>query len=252
MADTGTAITRAFQVLEHFRRVRTPARLKDVVAALGYPTSTTADLLKEMAECGYLAFHTGSRTYFPTPAVSALGDWIRGASNGHAAALAMARRLNDDTGELIFVGTENGLHVQYIEALRSRHPVQYVVEAGVRRLLVKSGLGWALLAQEDDGRIEQVYRRTLATAQGRADQPPTLLELRAQVALVRRDGYAFSRNLLYKGASVLAAAIPIASRGRRFALGIAGPTDRIEDHLKAYATALRRAAQDAQTRPSGG
>ncbi len=234
------ALSRGFEILEFFRRRRRPARLKDVVAALGYPTSTTADLLKELAGAGYLTFHTSTRTYFPTPAVATLGDWIVGSGSGHLDALAIARRLNDATGELIFVGTENGLHVQYLEALRSRHPVQYVVEPGTKRFLVKSGMGWALLAQEDDSRVERTLRRTLSTAAGQADQPPALLDLLAHMAAIRQHGYAFSRNLLYKGASVVAAALPCEPRARRFAIGIAGPTDRIEDQLGEYAALLLR------------
>ncbi len=237
---TATAVTRTFQVLELFRAERRPLRLKDVTALLAYPTSTTADLLKEMSGAGYLTFHTATRTYFPTPAVTALGDWIRAASFSQFDALAAARRLNTETGELIFVGAENGLHVQYLEALRSRHPVQYVVEPGVRRLLIKSGLGWALLAQESDARVEQIYRRTLATQAGRAEQPPSLEELTLKLTEVRRQTFAFSRNLLYRGASVIAAAYPAPVLGRRLALGIAGPTDRIEEHRAAYAALLLR------------
>lgn len=235
------AISRSFDILEFFRARRLPARLKDVVDALGYPTSTTADLLKEMAGAGYLAFHTPTRTYFPTPAVAALGSWIDQAGPGHMNALAIARQLNDATDELILVGTENGLHVQYLEALRSRHPVQYVVAAGTKRFLVKSGVGWALLAQEEDKRVERAYRRTVATAAGRADQPPSLADLLARLATIRREGYALSRNLLYNGASIIAAAVPCGPGARQLAIGIAGPTERIEEQMDTYVRLLLKA-----------
>lgn len=234
-------MSRGFDILEFFRACQQPARLKDVVDALGYPTSTTADLLKQMAGAGYLAFHTPTRTYFPTPAVAALGSWIDQAGPGHVDALAIARRLNEATDELVLVGTENGLHVQYLEALRSRHPVQYVVAAGTKRFLVKSGVGWALLAQEKDDRVERAYRRTVATAAGRADQPPSLADLLAHVAMIRREGYAFSRNLLYDGASVIAAAVPCGPAARRLAIGIAGPTARIEEQMGTYVDLLLKA-----------
>lgn len=65
---------------------------------------------------------------------------------------------------------------------------------------------------------------------------------------MRRQGYAFSRNLLHKGASVVAATFPARVQGRKFAIGIAGPTERIEEHRARYVALLLRETATADSR----
>ncbi|MBV8911718.1 MAG: hypothetical protein JOZ05_01625 [Acetobacteraceae bacterium] len=76
---------------------------------------------------------------------------------------------------------------------------------------------------------------------------PSRDELYAKLAEVRRLGYAFSRNLLYRGASVLAVALPCHSQGRRLALGIAGPTDRVEENMTEYVALLTQHSEGLAT-----
>src|SRR6201995_998841 len=65
---------RVFDILELFRERQCPLRLKDVVDALGMPTSSAAALLKTMAQMNYLSFESASRAYLPTLRLSQLGD----------------------------------------------------------------------------------------------------------------------------------------------------------------------------------
>src|ERR1700760_3124170 len=81
MSNEGTkSARRVFDILELFRARQCPLRLKDVVDALGMPTSSTAALLKTMAQMNYLSFESASRAYLPTLRLAQLGNWVTPAS----------------------------------------------------------------------------------------------------------------------------------------------------------------------------
>lgn len=233
---------RALAVLELFARVRRALRLRDVVFELQLPNSSVAELLKDLSRTGYLAFDPRTRSYFPTPKVVGLGDWLSERADADEPVRTVAAHLNETTQELVLVGVPNGLNVQYVLSLSSRHPVRYVVQAGVQRPLVKAGVGWALLSLEADAAVERCYRRTAALRS--AGDLPTLDALRTTLEQVRTDGYAFSRNSVHEGASIVASPFTADDGAlQRFAIGIGGPTDRMEQNRDEYARLLRQACR---------
>lgn len=230
---------RAFKLLELCREVRRPLRLKDFVDRLGFPTSSTAELLKAMADAGYLSVDTASRTYFPTPRLASLGDWIADSLFEEHTLLDAMRDLHETTGEAVMLATANGLHVQYIDGIQCEQPVRFVVEIGTRRPLVCSGPGTALLCRESDEFIEKVYRRTKAKGL-LDDKGPSFAELQRRIRMAREHGYFFAKEIVYSGACSIAAALSRGRQGRKLAISIAGPTDRIQAREKEIAEALRR------------
>lgn len=230
---------RAFKLLELCREVRRPLRLKDFVDRLGFPTSSTAELLKAMADAGYLSVDTASRTYFPTPRLASLGDWIADSLFEEHTLLDAMRDLHETTGEAVMLATANGLHVQYIDGIQCEQPVRFVVEIGTRRPLVCSGPGTALLGRESDEFIEKVYRRTRAKGL-LDDKAPSFAELQRRIRTAREQGYFFAKEIVYSGACSIAAALSRGRQGRKLAISIAGPTDRIQAREKEIAEALRR------------
>ena len=229
---------RVFEVLEYFRQTRGALRLRDIVEHLGYPSSSTAELLKGMAELGYLCFDPHKRSYFPTPRLTALGDWISDATFDSGRVIDLMRQLNERTGELVMLGVANGLHVQYIQVIQSIHPVRYVVEPGTRRPLVSSGAGWALLSNEKDSAIEKIWRRTLARDIVTRQAVP-IEALMDKVNLVRSLGFVYARGQVLPEASSIAAPVPQAQNGQRFSMSLGGPTERFDRKLDSLAQTLK-------------
>ena len=222
---------RVFEVLEYFRETRKALRLRDIVAHLDYPSSSTAELLKVMADLGYLCFDSKSRAYFPTPRLSALGDWIGEEIFDSGRVLDVMNHINAATGELVMLGVANGLYVQYIQTVQSTHPVRYVVEPGSRRPLVASGAGWALLSTEKDEVIEKIWRRTVA--RGIVERVVVTLDsVMEKVELARKDGYVYARGKVLPEAGSIGAPVPNGQSGRRFAMSIGGPVERMDRKLE--------------------
>ncbi|HEY7845790.1 MAG TPA: helix-turn-helix domain-containing protein, partial [Bradyrhizobium sp.] len=106
---------RVFDILELFRERQSPLRLKDVVDALGMPTSSAAALLKTMAQMNYLSFESNSRAYLPTPKLSQLGDWVTPASFEGGPIQEAVRRIGRKLGETILLGTITDIYVEIVE-----------------------------------------------------------------------------------------------------------------------------------------
>ena len=227
--------SRVFEVLEHFRDIRRPQRLRDIVSRLAYPTSSTAALLKSMVELGYLAFDNVSRSYVPTARVAMLGSWINDPGYARDAALAWMQQVNDATGETILLGVQHGGEAVYAEVIRSVLPIQYFVEPGTRRPMTGCGVGWAMLSQQPDAAARALLRPGRGAGAARRAH-----ELNAQLETVRRDGYAFSRHSVTAGVGVIALPVARPVLGQPVALAVGGPVERLEARLDLILDALRK------------
>jgi DNA-binding IclR family transcriptional regulator len=234
---------RVFDILELFRARQCPLRLKDVVDALGMPTSSAAALLKTMAQMNYLSFESASRAYLPTPRLAQLASWVTPASYEGGPIQEAVRRVGRKLGETILLGTPTDIYVEIVDILRARQPLQYFTHIGSRVLLVHSGLGWPLLAELRDEEVVRIYRRTVR--QNKIERGvSSLSRLEGGIAQVRRDGYCLSRGMVTRGVGVVGMMVPTPAGHRRLAIGVAGPQERIDKNLARILAAFR--AETAQ------
>jgi DNA-binding IclR family transcriptional regulator len=240
---------RVFDILELFRERQCPLRLKDVVDALGMPTSSAAALLKTMAQMNYLSFESSSRTYLPTLRLSQLGGWLTPASYEGGPIQEAMHRLGRKLGETILLGTATDIHVEIVDILRARQPLQYFTHVGTRVLLVHSGLGWPLLSELRDEEITRIYARTVRQKKIERSLSP-LNRLKSGIEQVRRDGYCLSRGMVTRGVGVVGMMLPTPAKHRRLAIGIAGPQERIEKNLTRILAAFR--AENARLKEFAG
>lgn len=229
---------RVFDILELFRERQCPLRLKDVVDALGMPTSSAAALLKTMAQMNYLSFESASRAYLPTHRLSQLGGWVTSASYEGGPIQEAVRRIGRKLGETILLGTITDIYVEIVDILRAREPLQYFTHVGTRVLLVHSGLGWPLLSELKDEEIARIYRRTIRQKKLEGGVS-SLNRLEKGIEQVRRDGYCLSRGMVTRGVGVVGMMVPTPANHRRLAIGIAGPQERIEKNLTKVLAAFR-------------
>jgi IclR family KDG regulon transcriptional repressor len=217
---------RVFEILEHFARERRPLGLKDVLGDLGYPASSGSALMKSLVALGYLDYDRERRTYFPTMRIASLGAWVHDALFGDGALLALMEHLHAVTGETVILATQSDLHAQYVHLIHSAEPLRVSVPPGARRPLAASGMGWLLLSAKTNAEIEKLRRRINADA----DAGPKLTReaLLERVNEVRARGYAFSKHTVSEGVGVIGALLPRGPFGRVYAIGVAGPVNRLE------------------------
>lgn len=236
---------RVFEILEKFKEVRQPLRLKDLCEHLGYPVSSTAALIKTIADQGYLHFDQTSRAYFPTPRLAQLTNWVGGANFEHGPVLDAMRRLQRMTGELSVLGTPIGIHMEYVETLRATHVIQLYNPPGTRRLLVQLGMGWLMLSRMPEATATAIYKRTVTLGKVDATEFP-LEDFLARLAQMRKQDFAFTRasdyvrpNTAHWGGAMISMLVPVPPNHRRLAIGIGGPAQRLDDNHDALLAALR-------------
>jgi DNA-binding IclR family transcriptional regulator len=231
MPNVKSAI-RVLEVLEQFGEMRQPLRLKDIASSLHYPVSSTAALLKSLADCGYLSFDRNSRLYYPTNKLPDLGSRLASAAIEEGALTATMHALQEATGEMIVVATPNDIYVEYIKALRSTHEIQLYTPPGTRRLMVQSSMGWLLLSRTERVAALRIYRRTISAGElHRSEFSERQLIDRLQKW--RDSDYVFTtfsdfvKSTPHVGGAMVAMLVPTPPNNRSLVLGVGGPADRL-------------------------
>lgn len=226
MADDAVkSARRVFEILEYFERHRRPMALKEILEGLGYPASSGSALLKSLVALGYLDYDRERRSYFPTMRIAALGAWVHDSLFGDGQVSRLMNHLYEATGETVILAAQSDLHAQYVHLIRSAEPLSVAVPPGARRPLGKSGLGWLLLSVKSDAEIEKLRRRINAED---GEDKLSREALMAIISEVRLKGYAFSKHTVSDGVGVIGALLPATPHGRTYAIGVAGPVERLE------------------------
>jgi DNA-binding IclR family transcriptional regulator len=233
---------RALQVLELFDVLQREASVLEISELLSYPQSSTSMLLRSLVQMGYLLHNPKARTYISTKRVALLGKWIDDTIIGDGHLLKLMKRVRDATGQAVVLATRNGMHAQYIHVVQATDAARLYVVQGSKRSLIRSGAGYAILAQMNDAQIKRIAMRINAEA-GEGDPIVSIVELMEIVAEVRHQGYAASTNIVTPGAGIVAMAIPDSQAPGSDAplvLGIGGVSEILRAREHEMVATLRR------------
>ena len=218
---------RTLEILEYFDEVQHPLNVVGVAAALGYPQSSAAALLRSLTAMGYLHYNRKKRTYMPTDRVPFLGSWINPPLFEEGALPRLMRAVGKRSGQLVVLAARNGDMAQYIHVLNEPSAVAHHIRIGQKRPLATSGVGQMLLSSMDEREVRRLYHRMNAYASSPEDKVD-IPELLAELSTVKARGYTFSRNRVVNGYGVIALAIPKSCTSRALALGVGGLCETLE------------------------
>jgi DNA-binding IclR family transcriptional regulator len=217
---------RTLEIFEYFDAVRRPAPIHDVAQALGYPHSSTAALLRSLADLGYLEYSITDKTFFPSIRVSLLGHWV-----------------GEEILSLRGIQHQMRGYCQYVRVLEAETPIRYHVKAGDRRCLARSTLGHVLLGQEPAERRRILILRALATWDGPESAPAAeVIEKQAGQAAAR--GFAFNVGLVTPHAAMLAVPLRAGYANRPLALAVAAAEPFFQGRRTEILDILRSALTD--------
>ncbi len=236
--------TRAIEILEYFMSVRQPRAMSEIALALGYPQSSATVLLKTLVSLGYLNFDRKERVYFPTPKVTALGEWIPRALFGSSRVLDAARDVHAATGEGVGISTKNDVYLQYVQNFQSVHPLRFVIPEGTLRPLTQSGIGWTLMSTLPDDKIDNLVRR--ANIASEKSMRVTVASILEKVREIREKGYCYSRDVPFVGGATLSMLLPVKIQNQPAVLFLGGAKDRFTEHHDRYLAVLQRAVRSVK------
>lgn len=235
---------RTFEILEYFSKRRAALRLKDFVEQLGYPSSSLAALLKSMTTQGFLTFDVKTRSYMPSPRLAGLLSWVPVKRFEQDIVLNAMHSIQRKTHELVVLGIERGIHLEYIETIRSSEGMQLYITPGTTRLLVQSVMGWHLLGCSPDNHVEEVYRATVAMGE-LEEREFSLKQLLAGVRQHRELPISFARArdfirpAAHWGGGMISTLVPVPHGHRKLAIGVGGLADRLDQKLDMISECLR-------------
>lgn len=215
---------RTLEIFEYFDEARRPAHIQEVALALGYPHSSTAALLRSLAELGYLEFSAEDKTFFPSIRVSLLGHWVGDEILPVRRIQQQMREIAEQSQMTVVLGAASGGYCLYVRVIEGTTPIRYHVKAGTRRCLARSTLGSALMAMEPPDRRAELIEEALAVWDAN-EAAPRPQEIAAEVAQVAARGHAFNSGLVNAQAAMLAIPLALSPPARPLALGLAAPKD---------------------------
>lgn len=219
---------RTFEVLELFKSNRRPMRLNEIYTALGYPQSSTTNLLKSMVLTGYLNFNRKTRMYIPTMRVSDLGSWLPSYIHQDGALRAMVKHVQRETDETVGLVAQNDLFIQYVMLEIPNHEYTAAPEQGDMRLMIDSSTGLAMLSKMSDRTIEKLYRYTKYYYSG-MEYFADFEELMREIRWIRFIKRVYMPKRPTPKVSSIAISLDEEHNGIPLALGVGGLSERIRE-----------------------
>lgn len=235
MKEPNLATKRLFQMLELFRESQHPLSAGDIAEHLDCPKSSLNVLLRDMTALGYMTIDRKKRTYFPSPKLQHMSDWILDAIIRDPRLLAMIRDLREKTDETVVLSMRNDLEMEAVKVETSSQAISLTVQAGFRFPMWTSAVGHAMLAVLPSQELARLHDRAT-----RQLDIPALDAIRGQLDEVRRRGCAISYGTVLSDVGAIAAPLTDAFGAQDLVISLGGPKQRVHAREQALVNILCR------------
>ena len=197
---------------------------------------------------GFVRQDPATKSYGPGPALTGVAFSVISRLDINGIARPVMQGLNDTLNESIHLGVLEGSHVRFLEAIESRRAVRVASRLGRSLPAHCTSLGKALLAELDDQELRRLYpTERLPVVTDKSISQRSALE--AQLATVRRVGFATNREESEDGVASVAVAIPTKTPDLRIGLSASAPIARLPvSATKALGAQLTAAAAEIALR----
>lgn len=247
---TVATIDRALDVLLMFAESgRGTLGVTEIAQALGLSKAVVHRALSSFRAKGFVELDELSRRYRLGPGVLHLGRSFLERIDIHTLARPVIERLSEETGETSTVSIRTGFTRVYIDQVTPERDVKMVVQLGRPWPLHAGASSKAFLAflppdvidQYLSGALERLTPRTITSSR----------VLRAELARIRRRGYAESTGERLTGAAAVAAPVLGHDGGPEAVVSVSGPADRFTRERGRAARLLLEASRNLSRQLGG-
>jgi IclR family pca regulon transcriptional regulator len=220
------SLGRGLGLLDSFLAGPAQLTLVELADRIGLTKATTFRLLQTLQEAGYLRQDAASKRYSLTLKALDLQEASLAALDYLQLVQPCIEGLNAEIGEAVNVAVLEGTDVRYVARVAGKSLLSVNLHVGSKLPAHATSMGKVLLAALPDRDVRKLYSgQTLDVF-----TPATIRSLErlcADLALVRRRGYAIADEELERG--LRSAAVPLHGRGNEVvaALNIATSTARV-------------------------
>ena len=202
--------------------------LSELSAYLGQSTATMHRVLATLERRNYVEISPDRQVWHIGHEAYRLGAAFLRRSNVVERSRPVMRELMLDTGETANLGVEKNGSVLFVSQIETHESIRAFFPPGTMSPMHASGIGKALLSAYDDNRVASLFAKG-AMETFTHNTLRSFTELKKDLALVRRRGYALDDEERTKGMRCVAAPI-LNVHGEAIAgISISGPTHRISD-----------------------
>lgn len=222
--------------------------LTEIAKALDQSVATIHRVLATLEAREFVELSPEGQEWHIGPMAFRIGSAFLRRTNLLARSRNTMHGLMQQTGETSNLGIEWKGGVLFVSQVETHEVIRAFFPPGTVSPLHASGIGKALLASQDDARIEEVLRgadlgrftdRTITSAEA----------LRADLALTRTRGYAVDDEERTPGMRCVAASICNVYGEAVAGISVSGPSSRMaHDRLPGIGAAVRAAADDISRR----
>lgn len=224
--DKNQSLDRTLDILECFTACRPRIGLSELGRAVGLPKATVYRIAETLLARGYLIKDVTDQSYQLGYKVLNLGNTLLSTLDYRKIALPYMQQLRDETNESVTLYIAiNDRQRLCVERFQSTHGLSRIVNVGDIFPIDRGAPGKVLLAYKDPNDLLPDYAVTVA-----------------ELAAVRKQGYAISHAERETGVSSVSA--PLFNRYSQIvaSLSISGPSFRYEDeNLKKFVNLIKEA-----------
>lgn len=219
---------RALEILEYFDRGHRTATVMEMSRALGYPQSSTSELLRYLTRLGYLYYNRYRRTYTPTARVALLGSWVEPSLFRGGAVIRALDHVAECVGETVTLSTAVNYVVQHLHVVKGLESHAVQVQAGQVESLLHSPQGQLILSSYDINKIRSALHRLNAEEEDPA-RCVRVSETIDELAKLRSQGWLVESGEGEDDTGAIAVLLPPRRGMERLVLSVLAPTSIIEE-----------------------
>ncbi|WP_104205156.1 IclR family transcriptional regulator [Billgrantia saliphila] len=245
------SLVRGLSLLERLAATPGGLSLSELAEMVDLAPSTTHRLLQALQGQGFITQDVDLGVWKIDVKTFRIGNSFLEARDFVAASRPFLRRLTAQTGETANLGIRDGATAVFLAQSESPQMMRMITRLGSRAPLHASGVGKALMAWLPDDEFERVLaeRGLERVTENTLHSSETL---RANLALVRRLGYACDREEHAIGLHCVAACLHDEHGTPLAAISVSGPVARIpESRLKELGELVHETAAEITTRLGG-
>lgn len=218
--------------------------LSEIASRLDQSPATIYRILSTLGARSVVEVDTAAQTWAIGAASFRLGSAFLRRSSVIERSRPVMRTLMEETGETSNLGIETNNLVMFVSQVESKESIRAFFPPGTQSPMHASGIGKALLSCYSESRVKGMVKKTrLEGFTGRTITDP--VQLMAELANIRKRGFAFDDEEKTTGMRCIAAPI-VNFYGEAVAgISISGPTNRLTaERIPRIGNLVCNAAQD--------
>lgn len=211
------------ELLEYFVQRKRPATLSEISDDMGWPRSSTFNLVGTLAEKGCLYEPQIRKGYYPSPRWLTMAQALANAEPLPEALYILAREVVKETGETTAICAPAGTHIVMNHVEESIQSIRYFADIGTRVPIHASSAGRAILSQYLLEDRMSIYRK-LRFEQYTQSSPLSIESVEEELRRANERGYHQSNSEYIADLAGVALSLPLPHRC--LSIVVAGPVSR--------------------------